>query len=85
MCETLICDAAVRRTDAVRKDNGGVDADKIGRAKDSTVKQDDKVLFLQQKQNQLSKPFEQYPYTAVDRKGCSSTLDGKKICVMYHL
>ena len=74
-------DAAVRRTDAVRKEKGRVDADRIRTAKDSTVKQGDKVLLRQQKQNKLFTPFEQDPYTVVDRKGCSVILekDGKQI------
>ena len=74
-------DAAVRRTDAVRKEKGRVDADRIRRAKDSTVKQGDKVLLRQQRQNKPSTPFEQDPYTVVDRKGCSVILekDGKQI------
>ena len=73
--------AAVRRTDAVRKVKGRVDADRIRRAKESTVKQGHIVLLRQQKQNKLSTPFEQDPYTVVDRKGCSVILekDGKQI------
>uniref|UniRef100_A0A3P9MCB8 Gypsy retrotransposon integrase-like protein 1 n=1 Tax=Oryzias latipes TaxID=8090 RepID=A0A3P9MCB8_ORYLA len=73
-------DAAVRRTDALRKEKGRSDADKHRKAKESPVKQGDRVLLRQQKQNKLSTPFEPEPYTVISRKGPSVWLekDGKK-------
>lgn len=74
-------DAAVCAADAVRKEKGRVDANKVRRAKESTVKQGDKVLLQQQKQNKLLTPHERHPYTVINRKGRSVIIekDGKKM------
>lgn len=74
-------DAAVRAADAVRKEKGRVYANKVRRAKESTVKQGDKVLLQQQKQNKLLTPYERHPYTVINRKGRSVIIekDGKKM------
>lgn len=59
-------DAAVRTADAVRKEKGRIHANKVRRAKESTVKQGDKVLRRQQKQNKLSTPYERDAYTVIE-------------------
>ncbi|XP_059209654.1 uncharacterized protein K02A2.6 [Centropristis striata] len=74
-------DAAVRKADAVKKEKGRVNANRVRRAKESTLKQGDKVLVRQQKQNKLSTPYERHPYTVISRKGQSVIIekDGKKM------
>ena len=74
-------DAAVRTADAVRKEKGRINADRVRRAKESMVKQGDKVLLRQQKKNKLSTPYERDPYSVTDRKGQSVIIekDGKKM------
>lgn len=49
-------DAAMHTADAVRKEKGRVHANRVRRAKESTVKQGGKVLLRQQKKNKLSTP-----------------------------
>ena len=74
-------DAAVHSADAVRKEKGRVHANSVRRAKESMVKQGDKVLLRQQKQNKLSTPYERDPYTVINRKGQSVIIEknGKKM------
>ncbi|XP_024117578.2 uncharacterized protein K02A2.6-like [Oryzias melastigma] len=78
-------DVAVRRADAVRKEKGREDADRHRRAKESQVKQGDRVLLRQQKQNKLSTPFEPEPYTVISRKGPSVWLEKNGIKKMRHV
>lgn len=68
-------DAAVRTADAVRKEKGRIRANKVRRVRESMVEQGDKVLLRQRKENKLSTPFEQDPYTVIDRKGQSVIIE----------
>ncbi|KAL9967186.1 hypothetical protein ACROYT_G025364 [Oculina patagonica] len=61
----------VRDHDSERKEKGKVYADSRRNACESEIQEGDKVLLRQEKENKLSTPFKQSPFTVVQKNGNS--------------
>ena len=65
----------VRDRDSERKEKGKVYADCQRNAGESEIREGDKVLLRQEKENKLSRPYKQSPFTAIQKNGNSVLIE----------
>ena len=61
----------VRDRDSERKEKGEMYADCQRNARESEIREGDKVLMRQEKENKLSTPYKQSPFTVIQKNGNS--------------
>ena len=69
--QEFTCDDEVRDRDSERKEKGKMYADCKRNACENDIQKGDKVLLRQERDNKLSTPFKQVPFTVVQKNGNS--------------